>query len=179
MKMEQQLEQKEKQMQKQEARFDVEIEELKAENEEFEVKPYLHVLPSACTSFKNLWQCVGVEKKFTMNQFQTVLKELHTLHGNNPLPKADLTICLTILSRGLYEAEEKNTSDCLIPNEDGVLQHASKLYFNDSPWMPVAEGVTLCHKEIPRVMALYFGIKTTRHQTLQNHRLTPTGLYQK
>ncbi|XP_078142005.1 sacsin-like isoform X1 [Centroberyx gerrardi] len=140
-----------------------------AENEEFEAKPYLHVLPTAFTSFKKLWECVGVERKFTINQFLTVLQKLHTLHGNNPLPKADLTICLTILSRGLYEAKEKKTCGCLIPNEHGVLQPANNLYFNDSPWMPVTKGVTLCHENIPRVMARYFGIKTTRHQTLQNH----------
>ncbi|XP_030285109.1 sacsin-like [Sparus aurata] len=43
------------------------------------------------------------------------------------------------------------------------------MFYNDSPWMPVASGITLCHEKIPRVMARRFGIKTTRHHTLQNH----------
>ncbi|KAM7407589.1 hypothetical protein PAMA_003352 [Pampus argenteus] len=139
-----------------------------AEKEEFEAKPYLHVLPPTFASFRNLWESVGVEKKFTLAQYLSVLQELHIQHGNKPLPKSDLVICLTILDRGIYYTEKK-TSNCLIPNERGVLQPASTLFFNDSPWMPVSSGTTLCHENIPRVIALHFGIKTTRHHTLQNH----------
>lgn len=140
-----------------------------AENEQFEAKPYLFVLPPAFTNFKRLWESVGVEKCFTTHQFQTVLHELHSQHGNKPLPKSDLSICLTIVSKGIYEAKEKTTGGCLIPNEHGVLQPASEMFYNDSAWMPVPSGVTLCHETIPRVIARHFGIKTTRHHTLQNH----------
>ena len=140
-----------------------------AENEQFEAKPYLYVLPSNFASFKRLWQCVGVEKHFSASQFQAVLQELHSEHGNKPLPESDLSICLTILNTGIYEAKEKTTGDCLIPNEHGVLQPASEMFYNDSPWMPVASGITLCHEKIPRVMACHFGIKTTRHYTLQEN----------
>ncbi|XP_040003647.1 sacsin [Xiphias gladius] len=140
-----------------------------AENEQFEAKPYLHVLPTVFTSFRKLWESVGVEKKFTITQFLIVLQDLHRRHGNKPLPKSDLSMCLTILDKGIYEAKEKTTGDCLIPNEHGVLQPANELFYNDSPWMPVDSGITLCHEKIPRVMARHFGIKTTRHRTLQSH----------
>ncbi|XP_040912741.1 sacsin [Toxotes jaculatrix] len=140
-----------------------------AENEQFEAKPYLHVLPAAFTNFRKLWESVGVEKHFTVSQFITVLQHLRRQHGNKPLPGSDLSMCLTILNKGIFEAKEKTTGDCLMPNERGVLQPASQLFYNDSPWMPVASGVTLCHENIPRVMARHFGIKTTRHHTLQNH----------
>ncbi|XP_056145580.1 sacsin [Lampris incognitus] len=139
-----------------------------AENEEFEAKPYLNVLPTDFTAFKKLWECVGVKKCFTVSQFLTVLKKLHALHGNNPLPDSDLKICLTILHRG-YDVKEKMLSDCFIPNQHSILEPASKLYYNDSPWMPVGPGITLCHEKIPRVVACHLGIQTTRHQTLQNH----------
>uniref|UniRef100_A0A672HNF9 Sacsin-like n=2 Tax=Salarias fasciatus TaxID=181472 RepID=A0A672HNF9_SALFA len=139
-----------------------------AENEQFQAKPYLHVLPPAFTSFGKLWESVGVEKTFTINQYLTVLKELHTQHGNKRLPNSDLSICVTILN-AIQNAKEKPTYDCLVPNEQGVLQHASELCFNDSPWMPVSSEVTLCHEKIPRVLACHFGIKTTRHHTLQSH----------
>lgn len=140
-----------------------------AENGQIEAKPHLYVLPAAFTVFRRLWESVGVETCFTTSQFQTVLQELHSQHGNKTLPKNDLSICLRILKGGIYEAKEKTTVDCLIPNEHGVLQPASEMFYNDSPWMPVATGVTLCHENIPRVMARHFGIKTTRHHTLQNH----------
>nr|XP_024661131.1 sacsin-like [Maylandia zebra] len=71
--------------------------------------------------------------------------------------------------RGYFEAKVKITDDCLIPNEHGVLQFASELFYNDSPWMPLTSGVTLCHENIPRAMARHLGIKTTRHHTLENH----------
>uniref|UniRef100_UPI0037E8DF6F sacsin n=1 Tax=Semicossyphus pulcher TaxID=241346 RepID=UPI0037E8DF6F len=141
-----------------------------AENEQFEAKPYLYVLPPAYSLFKRLWESVGITEHFTSSQFLTVLQRLHSQHGNTPLPKSDLSICLTILNKGIYEAHEKTTDDFLIPNEHGVLQPASEMFYNDSPWLPeVASGVTLCHKNIARAMARHFGIKTTRHHTLQNH----------
>ncbi|XP_053295044.1 sacsin [Pleuronectes platessa] len=140
-----------------------------AENEHFEAKPYLHVLPQGFRSFTKLWKCVGVEEKYTISQFETVLQNLHCQHGNKPLPKSDLSMCLTILNKGIFEAKEKATVDCLIPNEHGVLQPANELFYDDSPWMPVATGVTLSHKNIARAMAQHFGITTTRHHTLKSY----------
>lgn len=140
-----------------------------AEDGQFEAKPYLYVLPPAFTSFRTLWETVGVKKSFTIHQFQTVLQELRSKHGNKPLPESDLQICLDILNKGIYNPKEKTMGDCLIPNQHGVLQPASELFFNDSAWMPVATDITLCHEKIPRVVARHFGIKTTRHQTLQSH----------
>lgn len=139
-----------------------------AENEQFEAKPYLHMLPSAFAGFRKLWESVGVEKKFTISQFLTVLKELHSKHGKKPLSANDLSMCLTILNTGIFQAKEKTKDDCLIPNQHGVLQPAKKLFYNDSPWMPVASGITLCHENISRAMAHYFKVKTTRHHTLDN-----------
>lgn len=139
-----------------------------AENEQFDAKPYLHVLPSNYVHFKTLWDCVGVKKCFTIQQFHAVLQELHSRYGDQPLSQCDLSICLTILNKGIYKAERETVGDCLIPNEDGVLQHARELVYNDSPWMPVPPGVTLCHKNIARAAALHFGVKTTRHDTLVN-----------
>ncbi|XP_043987905.1 sacsin [Gambusia affinis] len=139
-----------------------------AENEQFEAKPYLHVLPHAFTSFRNLWETVGVGKNFTTTQFFSVLQELHSQHENKALPERDLSICLTILMKGIFETKEKPTKECLIPNEHGVLQPAKELFYNDSPWMPVASGITLCHQNIPRPMAIHFGIQTTRHHTLED-----------
>lgn len=137
-----------------------------AENEQFDAKPYLHVLPTVFSHFKSLWECVGVERHFTIQQFHTVLQQLLSRHGDKPLPQCELSICLTILNKGIYEAKRETVGECLVPNQDGVLQYARELVYNDSPWMPVPSGVTLCHRNIARAAALHFGIKTTRHETL-------------
>ncbi|KAM9804710.1 sacsin [Neosynchiropus ocellatus] len=139
-----------------------------AEEASFEAKPYLHILPPSIANFRNLWECVGVEKTFTTHQLLTVLQELKGKHGNHPLPATDLKICLTIL-RGIYHAAEEMPDNILIPNASGILQPATALFFNDSPWMPITPNLTLSHEDIPRNMALHFGIHTTRHHTLQIH----------
>ncbi|XP_077392904.1 sacsin [Festucalex cinctus] len=136
-----------------------------------DAKPYLHVLPPAFASFRNLWESLGVNDTFTLHQFLNVLQEVHLKHRDKPLPMKDLRICLTILNTGIYSANESTPSDCFIPDRHGVLKPASQLCFNDSPWMPVTTEVTLCHKDIPRAMALHFGIQTTRHHTLQSHEV--------
>ncbi|XP_036793227.1 sacsin isoform X1 [Oncorhynchus mykiss] len=150
-----------------------------AKIENFEAKPYLHVLPPSLSSFKELWKCLGIQKQFTSEQFHGVLQKLSQAYGISPLSNNDLEICLTIILRGLYKAKDENQKDglipdenqddCLIPDGSGVLKPSNQLYFNDSPWMEVSENVTLCHKKISRAIALYFGVNTTRHHTLQKH----------
>ncbi|XP_036432885.1 sacsin isoform X2 [Colossoma macropomum] len=132
----------------------------------FEEKPYLYVLPAIFSQFENLWNCVGIKNQFTAEQFVAVLQEISTFPG--PLSKSGLHTCLSIVVKGLYEAKVE-LRDCLLPDEKGVLTHASKLNYNDSPWMPVQAGVKLCHKLIPRSVACHFGVVTTRHHTLKNH----------
>uniref|UniRef100_A0A3P9JZ95 HEPN domain-containing protein n=1 Tax=Oryzias latipes TaxID=8090 RepID=A0A3P9JZ95_ORYLA len=139
-----------------------------AESDKFEAKPYLHIVPATFKSCRNLWESVGVAKTFTASHFQTVLHNIHAKYESKPLSKGDLAICLAILKQALHETDEINTDDCLIPNAKGVLQPASELFFNDSQWIPVSPSVTLCHEDIPRSMALHFGIQTIRHQTLEH-----------
>lgn len=136
---------------------------------EFEERPYLYVLPTILSKFEKLWNCVGIKTQFTTKQFVAVLEKMRTF--SKPLSKRDLHICLDILIKGLYEAVDETGKDCLMPDERGVLTNSSRLKFNDTPWMPVEAGVILCHKLIPRDVASYFGVVTTRHHTLKNHQM--------
>ncbi|KAI4899615.1 hypothetical protein NFI96_003403, partial [Prochilodus magdalenae] len=137
-----------------------------AKSEGFEEKPYLYVLPTIFSQFGNLWNCVGMKNQFTAEQFVAALEEISAVPG--PLSQLNLHTCLSIATKGLYEAKIK-LKDCLLPDEKGVLTHSSKLNYNDSPWMPVQAGVKLCHKLVSRTVALHFGVVTTRHHTLKNH----------
>ncbi|XP_077473553.1 sacsin isoform X2 [Stigmatopora argus] len=138
---------------------------------QLEAKPYLHVLLPAFARFRNLWESIGVENEFTLPQFLNVLQEVKLKHGNKPLAKKDRKICFIILYQGIYDANLHPASDCPIPNEHGVLEPANQLFFDDSPWMPVSKDLTLCHKDISRAVAVHFGVKTTRHHSLENHRI--------
>ncbi|XP_026768484.3 sacsin-like [Pangasianodon hypophthalmus] len=134
---------------------------------EFEERPYLYVLPTILSKFEKLWNCVGIKRQFTAEQFVAVLEEISTF--SRPLSKRDLHVCLDILIKGLYGAVDGTVENCLMPDERGVLTNSSKLKFNDTPWMPVQAGVTLCHELIPREVACCFGVVTTRHHTLKSH----------
>ncbi|XP_041939470.1 sacsin-like [Alosa sapidissima] len=140
-----------------------------AERQEFEVKPYLYVLPHYFSKFRTLWECIGMQDKFTPQQFVDVLQRMAQRYGTKPLSHSDLNICLDILSKGLLKTKNATPQNCLVPDENSVLRPISNLCYNDSPWMPVSDDVTLCHKLISREIACHFGVRTTRHHTLQNH----------
>ncbi|KAI4888511.1 hypothetical protein NFI96_016782, partial [Prochilodus magdalenae] len=94
-----------------------------AKSERFEEKPYLYVLPAIFSKFENLWNCVGMKNQFTAEQFVAALEEISAVSG--PLSQLNLHTCLSIVTRGLYEAKIK-LKDCLLPDEKGVLTHSSK-----------------------------------------------------
>ncbi len=140
-----------------------------ARGEEFEEKPYLYVLPVIFSKFEMLWDWIGVKKQFTKEQFVAAIEEMHALYGSHPLSKLDLHKCTAILMNGLYKIKDENVTNCLIPDESGVLTSCKELRFNDSPWIPISAGVKLSHELIPRPVACYFGVMTTRHHTLKNN----------
>lgn len=144
---------------------------------EFEEKPYLYFLPKILSKYEKLWNCVGIKGQFTAKQFVSVLEEISTF--SRPLSKTDLDVCLDILIKGLYRAVAGTLEDCLMPDERGVLVKSSKLKFNDTPWMPVEAGVTLCHKLIPREVARKFGVVTTRHHTIRKHLVSEFSPFSK
>ncbi|KAK7905077.1 hypothetical protein WMY93_017684 [Mugilogobius chulae] len=139
-----------------------------AERAQVEAKPYLYSLPHQFKHFRTLWEMTGVEKEFTISQYMNALSSISAKHGNKPLTQSDLSICLTILNRGIFEPHKK-VKNCLVPNKKSILQPAQTLFYNDSPWMPVKKRVNLCHENISRPMAIHLGVKTTRHHTLMSN----------
>ncbi|KAF4109302.1 hypothetical protein G5714_010375 [Onychostoma macrolepis] len=150
-----------------------------ARSEEFEKKPYLYVLPVIFSKFERLWDCLGVKKQFTKEQFVAAIEEMKALYGSQPLSMSDLHNCVAILMNGLYKIKEEKLTNCLIPDEKSVLTFSKELRFNDSPWIPVSAGVKLSHELIPRPVACHFGVMTTRHHTLKEHFVSGFSLHAK
>uniref|UniRef100_A0A8C2Q1H3 Sacsin/Nov domain-containing protein n=1 Tax=Cyprinus carpio TaxID=7962 RepID=A0A8C2Q1H3_CYPCA len=147
-----------------------------ARSEEFEKKPYLYVLPVIFSKFERLWDCIGVKNQFTEEQFVAALEEMKALYGSHPLSMSDLHNCVAILMDGLYKIKEEKLTNCLLPDENGVLTSSKELRFNDSPWMPVSAGVKLSHELIPWPVACHFGVMTTRHHTQKNNFVSEFSL---
>ncbi|XDV31217.1 hypothetical protein PO909_033959, partial [Leuciscus waleckii] len=150
-----------------------------ARSTEFEEKPYLYVLPVIFSKFERLWECLGVNKQFTKEQFVAALNKIENLNKSQPLSTSDLNKYVAILINGLYKIKEEKLTNCLMPDESGVLTSSKELRFNDSPWMPVSAGVKLAHDLIPRPVACHFGVTTTRHHTLKNHLVSEFSLHAK
>ncbi len=108
------------------------------------------------------------QKTIHKGAFVAAIEEMHALYGSHPLSKLDLHKCTAILMNGLYKIKDENVTNCRIPDESGVLTSCKELRFNDSPWIPISAGVKLSHELIPRPVACYFGVMTTRHHTLKN-----------
>ncbi|KAK7168547.1 hypothetical protein R3I93_004765 [Phoxinus phoxinus] len=150
-----------------------------ARSKEFEEKPYLYVLPVIFSKFESLWDYLGITKQFTEEQFVFALNEIKDLYESQPLSMSDLYKCVAILMKGLYKIKDENLTNCLIPDERGVLTPSKELSINDSPWMPVSADVKLAHDLIPWSVACHFGVTTTRHHTLKNHLVSEFSLHAK
>ncbi|XDV31212.1 hypothetical protein PO909_033954, partial [Leuciscus waleckii] len=150
-----------------------------ARSKHFEEKPYLYVLPGIFSKFERLWDYLGVNKQFTKEQYLAALDEIKALNGSQPLSMSDLHKCVAILINGIYKIKEEKLTNCLMPDERGVLTSSKELRFNDSPWMPVSAGVKLAHDLIPRPVACHFGVMTTRHHTLKNNLVRGFSLHVK
>ncbi|CAM4607961.1 unnamed protein product [Leuciscus chuanchicus] len=131
------------------------------------------------SKFERLWDYLGVNKQFTKEQYLAALDEIKALNGSQPLSMSDLHKCVAILINGLYKIKEEKLTNCLMPDERGVLTSSKELRFNDSPWMPVSAGVKLAHDLIPRPVACHFGVMTTRHHTLKNNLVRGFSLHVK
>ncbi|XP_026063151.1 sacsin-like [Carassius auratus] len=140
-----------------------------ARSEECENKPYLISLPVIFSKYERLWDCLGVSKQFTKEQFFAALEEMKALYGSRPLSASDLQKCVAILINGLYKIKDEMITDCLIPDEKGVLTYSKELRFNDTPWVPVSDGVKFPHDLIPRCVACHFGVVSTRNDHLNKH----------
>ncbi|MGH0167379.1 UNVERIFIED_CONTAM: hypothetical protein FKN15_052509 [Acipenser sinensis] len=142
-----------------------------------DASPYLHELPKPYATLKNLWKCFGVKSVFTSQDYLSVLRKLAAKYNGCSLSASDLAICLRIVSTGLNEIQDSPFEDYLLPDQNGVLYPSTQLFYNDTPWLPVAEGITLCHDHISRSTAVCLRIQTTKHHTLQNQLVSPFPFY--
>uniref|UniRef100_A0A3Q2FV80 HEPN domain-containing protein n=1 Tax=Cyprinodon variegatus TaxID=28743 RepID=A0A3Q2FV80_CYPVA len=87
----------------------------------------------------------------------------------------NVTCLLELLKEHLEEKDspqwEKLKITTFLPafSPGDIKMKKDTLFYNDTPWMPVESSITLCNENIPRPMAIHFGIQTTRHHTLENN----------
>ncbi|XP_063206161.1 sacsin-like isoform X1 [Chroicocephalus ridibundus] len=151
-----------------------------AEKLSFEAAPYLHQLPEQYRSYSHLWECVGLRHTFTWDDYAQALCSLAKMHAGEPLPATELALALRLVSCGLMaddkEPDAYQAQQLFLPDQEGVLRPQDKLYFNDTPWVPLDRDVPLCHEKLSRHTALCCGVPTTRHWALERIQLPTADL---
>ncbi|CAH2319536.1 Hypothetical predicted protein [Pelobates cultripes] len=144
----------------------------------FDASPYLYKLPNEYKVFHNLWDCVGLREKFTIKHYTTVFENMAMKYKNSPLPQKETSLAIQIINHfAIYEEDSIHSlnlcaQQIFIPDQQCIMCHRDKIYFNDTPWLLSDKSLRFCHDLIPRSVALKLGIKTKIHHTLQKMKVS-------
>ncbi|XP_041657117.1 sacsin isoform X2 [Cheilinus undulatus] len=145
----------------------------------FDAAPHLYQLPNKYrNSCRELFENVGVQAKFTVEDFSAVLETVEQESGNNSLSEENFQLCRRIISEGIWSLiRDKNQEYCktnyggiLLPDSKLTLQPSKSLCYNDCPWIKVKDSsVKYCHGDIPREVAVKLGAVPKRHKALERY----------
>ncbi|KAL9324800.1 hypothetical protein ACSQ67_005445 [Phaseolus vulgaris] len=141
--------------------------------------PYLYVVPSELSEYKDLLIKLGVRLSFGISDYLQVLQRLQNdVHGV-PLSTDQLNFVHRVLEAIAECCLEKplfETFDCplLIPNDFGVLMQAGDLVYNDAPWLESSSliGRHFVHPVIGNDLADKLGVQSVRCLSLVSDDLT-------
>ncbi|KAK7349013.1 hypothetical protein VNO80_23837 [Phaseolus coccineus] len=141
--------------------------------------PYLYVVPSELSEYKDLLIKLGVRLSFGISDYLQVLQRLQNdVHGV-PLSTDQLNFVHRVLEAIAECCLEKplfETFDCplLIPNDFGVLMQAGDLVYNDAPWLQNSSliGRHFVHPVIGNDLADKLGVQSVRCLSLVSDDLT-------
>ncbi|KAK1169336.1 hypothetical protein AOXY_G8102 [Acipenser oxyrinchus oxyrinchus] len=145
----------------------------------FDAAPYLFQLPNKYrNSFRELFENVGVQSAFVVENFAAVLQLVKKDCGRKQLTEHNFQLCRRIISEGIWGLiRDKNQEFCqsrfgeiLLPDTLLTLQEAKSLCYNDCPWIRVRDTtVKYCHADIPREVAVKLGSVPKRHKALERY----------
>ncbi|XP_062329723.1 sacsin isoform X1 [Osmerus eperlanus] len=145
----------------------------------FDAAPYLYQLPNKYrNSCRELFENVGVQSSFTVENFSAVLEVLRQECGRRALSEENFQLSRRIISEGIWSLiRDKNQEFCqanygeiLLPDTHFTLQPSKSLCYNDCPWIKVRDStVKYCHSDIPREVAVKLGAVPKRHKALERY----------
>jgi len=141
--------------------------------------PYLYVVPSELSEYKDLLIKLGVRLSFGISDYLQVLQRLQNdVHGV-PLSTDQLNFVHCVLEAVVECCLEKPLfetfdSPLLIPNDFGVLMQAGDLVYNDAPWLENSSliGRHFVHPVIGNDLADKLGVQSVRCLSLVSDDLT-------
>ncbi|KAI3696119.1 hypothetical protein L1987_79128 [Smallanthus sonchifolius] len=141
--------------------------------------PYLYVVPSELSLYRDLLLALGVRLSFDVFDYANVLQRLqHDVKGS-PLSEDQLSFVLCVLEavsecqvdKGMLES---SNSPLLVPDFQGVLMAARDVMYNDAPWMEnnTPLGKHIIHSSISHDLANRLGIQSLRSVSLVSEEMT-------
>lgn len=142
-------------------------------------RPYLYVVPSELTEFRELLLALGVRLNFDMLDYIHVLQRLQNDVKGSPLSDEQLRFvhCVLEAVADCYSDKpaEGSCTTLLIPDSSGVLMFIGDLVFNDAPWMEnttVFAGKHFVHSSISNDLADRLGVQSLRSLSLIDEEMT-------
>ncbi|KAK9663814.1 hypothetical protein RND81_14G000300 [Saponaria officinalis] len=140
-------------------------------------QPYLYVVPSELSSYRELLLALGVKLSFEVSDYYRVLQKLNTEIKGSALSDDQLSFVLCVLEAiaDCYSdklPEEGSNYSLLIPDDSGILMHGKDLIFNDAPWMGNnIIGKNFVHPKIGADLALMLGVQSLRCMSLVDEEM--------
>lgn len=141
--------------------------------------PYLYVVPSELSDFRDLLLELSVRPCFDVWDYLRVLQRLQSDVKGFPLSTDQLSFVHCILEAVADCCLDKALSEIsatplLIPDFSGVLVQAGSLVYNDAPWMENNTPVGKCfvHPSISDDLANRLGVQSLRCVSLADEEMT-------
>lgn len=141
--------------------------------------PYLYVVPSELSVYRDLLLALGVRLSFDVFDYASVLIRLQKDVKGSPLSEDQLSFVLCVLEavsdfqldRVMFES---SNSPLLVPDSQGVLMATRDVIYNDAPWMDnnTPLGKHFIHSSISHDLANRLGIQSLRSISLVSEEMT-------
>lgn len=132
-------------------------------------QPYLYVVPSELSSFRDLLLALGVKLSFEVFDYLCVLQKLQSDVKGSVLSNDQLCFVQCVLEAiaDCYSEKlptEVSNARLLIPDSSGFLVYSEDLVFNDAPWMEnkISIGKKFVHPSISNDLAMRLGVQSLR-----------------
>ncbi|XP_057820319.2 uncharacterized protein LOC131033191 isoform X2 [Cryptomeria japonica] len=142
-------------------------------------QPYLYVVPSELSVFKNLLTALGVRLTFDIMDYIQVLQHLNEDVKGKELSSEQLSFVLRVLEAVADTLGEKMAFDSfqgsiLAPDASGILRSVRDLVYNDAPWLVRTniEVQNYVHSSIANDLAERLGAKSLRNISVMDQEMT-------
>ncbi|XP_071734151.1 uncharacterized protein [Rutidosis leptorrhynchoides] len=141
--------------------------------------PYLYVVPSELSVFRDFLLALGVKLSFDVYDYTNVLLRLQKDVRGSPLSEDQLSFVVCVLEaiadcqldRRMFES---SNSPLLVPDSQGVLMASQHVMYNDTPWIEnnTMIGKHVIHPAISHDLANRLGIQSLRSISLVSEEMT-------